>query len=78
MTAVRAALTNHEDYSVNALNNLVKKVAADLGVKIGLVVHPLRLACTGRTVGPSLYHLMEVLGAERVLKRIDRFIAQCG
>jgi glutamyl-tRNA synthetase len=40
-------------------------------------VHPLRLACTGRTVGPSLYHLMEVLGSERVLQRIDRFIAQC-
>jgi len=78
MTAVRTALTNHEDYSVNALNNLVKKVAADLGVKIGLVVHPLRLACTGRTVGPSLYHLMEVLGSARVLKRVDRFIAQCG
>jgi glutamyl-tRNA synthetase len=59
------------------LNNLVKKVAAELGVKIGLVVHPLRLACTGRTVGPSLYHLMEVLGPERVLRRIDRFIEQC-
>jgi glutamyl-tRNA synthetase len=77
MTAVRKALTSHKDYSVNALNTLVKNVAADLGVKIGLVVHPLRLACTGRTVGPSLYHLMEVLGSERVLARIDRFIAQC-
>ncbi|HVK59687.1 MAG TPA: glutamate--tRNA ligase family protein [Candidatus Kapabacteria bacterium] len=77
MTAVRTALTNQKDYSVAALNTVVKNVASELGVKIGLVVHPLRLACSGRTVGPSLYHLMEVLGSEQVLARIDRFIAQC-
>jgi glutamyl-tRNA synthetase len=35
------------------------------------LVHPTRLICTGRTVGPSLYHLMEVLGKERVLRRFD-------
>ncbi|HEX7859417.1 MAG TPA: glutamate--tRNA ligase family protein [Verrucomicrobiae bacterium] len=77
MEAVRKALAMQKDYSVNALNALVKTVATELGVKIGLVVHPLRLACTGRVVGPSLYHLMEVLGSERVLARIDKFIAQC-
>lgn len=77
MEAVRNALKQHQDYSVDALNALVKRVAGELGVKIGLVVHPLRLACTGRTVGPSLYHLMEVLGRERVQARIERFIAQC-
>jgi len=34
------------------------------------------LACTGKTAGPSLYHLLEVLGQERVLRRLDRAIAQ--
>jgi glutamyl-tRNA synthetase len=77
MEALRAALAAQHDFSVDALNAAVKKVAAELGVKIGLVVHPLRLACTGRTVGPSLYHLMAVLGQERVRARLDRFIAQC-
>jgi glutamyl-tRNA synthetase len=33
-------------------------------------VHPTRLACTGAAAGPSLYHLIEVLGRERVLKRL--------
>ena len=77
MEAVRVALANQHEFSVSSLNAATKKVAADLGVKIGLVVHPLRLACTGRTIGPSLYHLMEVLGGERVLARLERFIAQC-
>jgi glutamyl/glutaminyl-tRNA synthetase len=76
MQALGAALASAEQFSADALGPIHKKVAADLGIKIGLVVHPTRLACTGRTVGPSLYHLMEVLGKERVLKRIHQFIAQ--
>jgi nondiscriminating glutamyl-tRNA synthetase len=77
MEAIRAALSNQQDFSVDALNATAKKVAADLGVKIGLIVHPLRLACTGRTVGPSLYHLMQVLGRDRILARLTHFITQC-
>ena len=77
MRAVHGALAELPNFTVDALGGSVKTVAAELSVKIGLVVHPLRLACTGRTVGPSLYHLMEVLGKERVLARILRFIEQC-
>jgi glutamyl/glutaminyl-tRNA synthetase len=31
----------------------------------------LRLAVTGKTSGPSLYHLLQVLGKERVMARIE-------
>ena len=50
----------------------MQALAAELGVKAGVLVHPTRLACTGSTIGPSLYHLMEVLGKDRVLERLDR------
>jgi len=53
----------------------LKETAKQLGVKAGALVHPARLACTGKTAGPSLYHLLEVLGRERVLQRLDRAIA---
>ena len=36
------------------------------------LVHPARLACCGATAGPSLYHLMAILGKERVLQRLDK------
>lgn len=78
MQKTREILNGLTDFTAENINQAVKKAAAELGVKIGLVVHPTRLACTGKTVGPSLYHLMEVLGKEKVLERIDRFIAQCG
>ena len=53
----------------------LKETAKQLEVKAGALVHPARLACTGKTAGPSLYHLLEVLGKERVLRRLDRAIA---
>jgi len=34
-------------------------------------VHPTRLALTGVGSGPSLYHLIEVLGKAEVLRRVD-------
>ena len=48
-----------------------KATAKDLGVKAGVLVHPTRLACTGSAAGPSLYHLLEILGKKTVLERID-------
>ena len=42
----------------------------------GVLVQPTRLACTGKTAGPSLYHLLDVLGKERVLRRLDRMLSE--
>jgi len=53
----------------------LKQVASDLGVKSGALVHPVRMACTGKAIGPSLYHLLEVLGKERVLARFDHILS---
>jgi glutamyl/glutaminyl-tRNA synthetase len=58
------------------LEAALKSVAAELGVKAGVLVHPARLATTGNTAGPSLYHLLAILGRERVLQRLDRALAK--
>ncbi len=50
----------------------LKELAASLGVKVGELVHPARVAVSGRSVGPGLYEMMEVLGKDRVLARFAR------
>jgi nondiscriminating glutamyl-tRNA synthetase len=77
MEWLRPLLASAPHFTADALGALLKQFAVDRAIKIGQIVHPLRLACTGRGVGPSLYHLMEVLGRERVLARLDRFVSQC-
>lgn len=57
-----------------SLEAALKETAKTLGVKAGVLVHPCRLAVTGKTAGPSLYHLLQVLGKERVMARIEQAI----
>jgi glutamyl-tRNA synthetase len=68
--------TSMKQFDAAALELTLKATAFALGVKVGVLVHPTRLACTGSNAGPSLYHLLEVLGKERVLARIDRALAR--
>ena len=72
LQAVRDSLGSLEKFDVAEIEAALKNTATQLGIKLGAIVHPTRLAATGSNVGPSLYHLLEVLGKEKVLARIDR------
>jgi len=58
------------------LESTLKGLAEKLGCKTGDLVHPARVAVSGRSVGPSLYHMLEVMGKERVLNRFQRMQTQ--
>jgi glutamyl-tRNA synthetase len=60
------------------LEAALKALATTHGVKAAEYVHPARTAVSGKTVGPSLYHMLEVLGRERVLRRIERALGFFG
>jgi len=75
LQAVRDALAALQNFNATELEAAMKSTAAALGVKVGALVHPTRLAVTGSNAGPSLYHLLEILGKEKVLARIDRALA---
>lgn len=71
LQALRDAFSSLENFDGTSLEAALKATAAELGVKVGALVHPTRLAVTGSNAGPSLYHLLEILGRGRVLARID-------
>jgi glutamyl-tRNA synthetase len=75
LTAVRDALSALKKFDVTEIEATLKSTAAKLRVKVGAIIHPTRLAVTGSNVGPSLYHLLEVLGKEKVVGRIDRALS---
>ena len=75
LQGVREALSALEKFDAHNIETTLKSTASKLGVKVGAIVHPTRLAVTGSNVGPSLYHLLEVLGKEKVLARIDRALS---
>jgi glutamyl-tRNA synthetase len=63
-----------DNWNVEKIESTLKTFAQKLGCKTGDLVHPARVAVSGRSVGPSLYHMLEVMGKKRVLKRFDRAI----
>jgi glutamyl-tRNA synthetase len=75
LAKLRAAFAAANSFDAETLEKTLKATAAELGVKAGVLVHPTRLACTGATSGPSLYHLLAVLGKDRVLARIEKAMA---
>ncbi len=65
-----------ETFDENALEATLKSLAQAHTVSTGEYIHPARLAVSGLAVGPSFYSLLRVLGKERVLERIKRFLKE--
>jgi len=70
LTAVAEMVKATEPFTPEALEAAFRAKAEAMGLKFKDVVHPARFATTGRIAGPSLFHLLEVLGRDRCLKRL--------
>jgi len=78
LSALRDEFAKIDKWNVETIESTLKNLAQKLGRKTGDLVHPARVAVSGRSVGPSLYHMLEVMGKERVLARFDRMKSQLG
>lgn len=70
----RNRLKDLEPFTVETVESVARKIIADLGIKGGNLIHPTRVALTGRTVGPGLFELMALLGREVTIERLDKVI----
>jgi glutamyl-tRNA synthetase len=52
----------------------VHRLASTSGREPGHYIHSVRLAVSGRSVGPGFYSLLAVLGRDRILLRLRRFL----
>ncbi|WP_448658152.1 glutamate--tRNA ligase [Sphingomonas sp. CJ99] len=76
LARVHAALAAEPDWSADPLDQAVRRVAEEIGVKLGAVAQPLRVALTGRRTSPGIFDVLAVLGREESLARIADQAAQ--
>ena len=76
LSRLRDKYAGVEDWSAVGLEAALKQLAAEIGCKTGELVHPARVAVSGRSIGPSLYHMLEIMGKPRVLQRMDRALQE--
>jgi glutamyl-tRNA synthetase len=70
LTESAARLTARRDFSAASLEQYARDLAAEKNIKTRQVFHPIRVAISGRKRGPSLFHMMEIMGREEVVRRI--------
>jgi glutamyl-tRNA synthetase len=76
LARLHTALDAVADWDTEALENAVRQVAEDAGVKLGQVAQPLRAALTGKRTSPGIFDVLAVLGRVESLGRIsDRMAA---
>jgi glutamyl-tRNA synthetase len=68
----RDALAAAEPFTPERLEQLTHAFVEENGIKIGDIVHAVRVATTGKAVGFGLYDTLAILGQQRCLARIDR------
>jgi len=66
------------EWNHDALKSALESWTEANGLKLGKTQAPIRVAITGRTVGPPLFESIEVLGREESLRRIQAAIARIG
>lgn len=72
----RDVLTSIDQWEASALEGPIRALTAELGLKAGQMLGTIRVALSGRPATPPLFEMMEVMGRERCLSRIDRAIAR--
>lgn len=61
-------------FKADSIEKCIRGLAEELDIKAGEIIHPLRVALTGRKVSPGIFEVTEVLGKEKTLSRIDKAI----
>lgn len=68
---IKSAFIELENFTADNIQNKIKEIAKNHGVKMGNVAMPLRAVLTGTTTSPSIFHVCENLGKDEVLDRIS-------
>jgi len=71
LAAVRDTCAAAGEFTAAALEPALRALADARSVKAGVLIHPTRVAVTGRAESPGIFDVLELLGRDRALARID-------
>jgi len=67
----RTGLENLNGWNAQTLDDAARELARSEDIKLGMIAQPLRAAITGSTESPGIFEVMEILGRDETLGRID-------
>ena len=67
-------LDSLKEFDIAAIEAEFRGLVAELGIEAKTLIHPIRVALTGKTIGPGLFEVIHYLGRERTKQRLSKFI----
>ncbi|MGH9857530.1 MAG: glutamate--tRNA ligase, partial [Acidobacteriota bacterium] len=71
-----AILANLHQWEIPALETTLRNFTEQKGIKAAVLIHPIRLGVSGKTSGPGLFELLQSLGKQSTVTRLQRFLSQ--
>jgi len=67
-------LNQLEQFTVTDIERTFRELVKELNINSRQLIHPLRVALTGKTIGPGLFEIIFYLGKEKIKTRLNRWI----
>jgi len=67
-------LAGLSDFTAGAVEPVFRSYAEEKGIKGGIIINAARTAVSGTSVGPGLFEMLEVIGQDRVVRRLTKAI----
>jgi len=61
-----------DDFSADEIERVLRQRTEKEGIKAGLLIHALRMLVVGDPVSPGIFEVLELVGKQRTLERMDR------
>jgi len=68
-------LSQLSDFNMDEMHKIFDQVMEERELKLGKIAQPVRVALTGGTVSPGIFEVMEILGKDEVIKRLNSAIS---
>jgi glutamyl-tRNA synthetase len=76
LRSVREACATLEPWTLDAITAAFNEVLAKHELKLGKIAQPVRVAVTGGTASPGIFEVLEILGRDRTVARLDTAIGR--
>ncbi|MEW6067643.1 MAG: glutamate--tRNA ligase [Nitrospirota bacterium] len=74
LTEVKDGLETLDNFTALELEKIFKSIVEKHNTKLGNIAQPVRVAMTGKTESPGIFEVIEIVGKEKTLKRLEKAI----
>ena len=71
LTQLLESIKSLDPYTIESLEKVFQDIVAKEGIKLGEIVHPVRVSLSGKTVGPGIFELLLAMGKDMTIHRMQ-------